>query len=327
MQIKLDPGAYMPTKAHRQDAGWENATCPVCGKKFHLKPSKLAKDKHHYCSRTCHIEAKKEYMKGEKNHQYGITGEKNASWKNGRRTTKYGYYMVYAPGHPFSRDRCVLEHRLIAEKYLLNEENSIEINGKRYLSPNYVVHHIDFDRKNNDPDNLVVMTKEEHQKLHATMNLPDKDPETGRFKKREVPFVKVVSDAKIPTLATEDSAGYDMYAQTDEPIIIKPHKAAMIRSGVAMSIPKGYAGFVFARSGLAIKKGLRPSTCVSVIDADYRGEIGLPIRNDSDEDRVIKKHDRIAQIVFMPILNPKFELVESLDETERGENGFGSSGL
>lgn len=310
---------------------FNNAKCPICGKEFHLKPSKLAIDKNHYCSRECHREAKKEYMKGEKNHQYGLRGDKNASWGGGRRLSNYGYYIIYAPDHPFAQkdNHCVFEHRLIAEKYLLTDDNSIEINGKKYLKPEYEVHHKDFNRTNNDPANLVVLTKSEHASIHSALNPNKRDERTGRFVKSEekVLFRKVVGTAKVPECATEDSAGYDMYAELEEPITIQPHKAVMIRSGVCLAIPKGYAGFVFARSGLATKDGIRPATCVSVIDADYRGEVGLPVRNDSDKPKTIKPHDRIAQMVFLPILKPEIEIVDSFDtNTDRGTGGFGSTG-
>ena len=310
------------------DRSWFNAKCPVCGATFHLKPSKLGKDKNHYCSRECHRKAKREYMKGNKNHQYGLTGEKNPTWKGGRKFTNYGYYSVYCPNHPFC-DRATLhvfEHRLVAEKYLLDDDNSVEINGKRYLRPDYDVHHIDFDRTNNDVNNLVVLKKSEHMRLHCKLNQAERDSETGRFVRKTVPFKKVKQSAKIPESATQDSAGYDMYAEIDDPVVIEPHKCVMIKSGVAMACPTGYAGFIFARSGLSVKHGLRPATCVSVIDADYRGEIGLPVRNDSDEPRTINPHDRIAQMVFLPILKPEIEIVEELDVTERGAAGFGSTG-
>lgn len=146
----------------------------------------------------------------------------------------------------------------------------------------------------------------------------------------KVQFKQVEITAMIPECATEDSAGYDMFAELDGPddtVTIPPHGAVMIRSGIAAAIPKGYAGFIFARSGLSTKKGLRPATCVSVIDADYRGEIGLPVRNDGDQPQVIEHHDRIAQMVFMPILKPEIEVVYDFDDvTKRGKGGFGSTG-
>ena len=147
---------------------WLNVTCPVCGKKFHLKPYKLGKDKNHYCSRTCHYKAKKQYCVGSGNHQYGLRGEKNASWRGGRKKSNYGYWLVQCIDHPFAWDKSgyVFEHRLIAEKYLLTEENSVVIDGKRYLSPEYDVHHINEIKTDNRPENLVVMKRGEHSRIH-----------------------------------------------------------------------------------------------------------------------------------------------------------------
>lgn len=145
-----------------------NVSCPVCGKRFHLKPYKVKIDKNHYCSLECHRLAKMEYMSGEKNHQYGLRGEKNASWCGGKRKTVYGYILVQSLGHPFAwnGNDYVFEHRLIAEKYLLTEENSVVIDGKRYLSPDYIVHHINGDRQDNRPENLEIMKKSEHSSRH-----------------------------------------------------------------------------------------------------------------------------------------------------------------
>lgn len=145
-----------------------NCICPICKKKFHLRPYVLKKNKNHYCSKECHRLAKTQYMKGNKNHQYGLKGNKNSSWKSDKKITNYGYLKIRCLDHPFKDcDDFVFEHRLIAEKYLLNNENSIEINGKKYLSQDYTVHHIDENKLNNKLENLQVMTKKEHSKIHA----------------------------------------------------------------------------------------------------------------------------------------------------------------
>ena len=268
-------------------------------------------------------------MKGEGNHQYGLCGEKNASWRGGKALSNYGYIEVYCPDHPFGDRKSprVFEHRLVAEKYLLTEENSIEIDGKRYLKPEYEVHHKDFCRTNNDVSNLVVLTKAEHNRLHSRLNAHKRDEKTGRFLPGKMIFKKVVPTAELPKRATDGSAGYDMYAELESPVEIPPHKSVMIKSGIAVSLPKNCAGFIYARSGLSTKFGLRPSTCVSVIDSDYRGEIGLPIYNDSDETRTINPHDRIAQMVISKVIVPEIEIVDSFDDTtERSDAGFGSTG-
>lgn len=150
-----------------------NVTCAVCGKKYHLKPYRIKRCKKNYCSIECHRIGKMEYMKGEKNHQYGLKGEMNATWYGGRKLNRYGYWQVQAIGHPFAvgRSEYVLEHRLVAEKYLLNKENSVLIDGKRYLSPDYVVHHKNGNKTDNRVENLEVMTLSEHQRLHNLKNV------------------------------------------------------------------------------------------------------------------------------------------------------------
>ena len=143
----------------------------------------------------------------------------------------------------------------------------------------------------------------------------------------KVQITKLRESAKIPTRGSERAAGYDLYACLDsESIEIAPHTTAKIGTGLAVAIPDGYFGAVFARSGLAAKEGLRPANCVGVCDSDYRGEYIVALHNDSDLARMVNNGDRIAQLVVMPYLAVEFEEVESLDETERGAGGFGSTG-
>lgn len=306
-----------------------NVTCPICGKKFHLKPSKLIKGKNHYCSRECHRVAKMEYMKGDKNHQYGLRGSKNPTWKSDRKLSRYGYRQVRCLDHPF-KDHAdfVFEHRLVAEQYLLNNDNSVVINGKRYLSPDYVVHHKDFDRLNNSPDNLEVMTHEEHQRLHTTLNPAKRNPVTGRFEKMTdvIKVKKTTPSAVLPKRSTAGAACYDLYADIDKAVEIKPHSTEMLQTHVAFEFPEEYCGLVFARSGISTKRHLRPSTCVSVIDSDYRGGVGLPIHNDSDEIQTVQPRERVVQLMFIKPIRVELQLADELAETERGDNGFGSSG-
>lgn len=144
----------------------------------------------------------------------------------------------------------------------------------------------------------------------------------------KVQFVKVREGAKIPERGSKFSAGRDIAACIPdlERVIIHPGETVKIPSGLAVKIPDGYFGGVFARSGLSTKQGLRPATAVSVIDSDYVGEIFIPIHNDSNEIRVIEHGQRICQLVILPYLNAEFEEVDKLENTERGDNGFGSSG-
>ena len=107
---------------------------------------------------------------------------------------------------------------------------------------------------------------------------------------------------------------------------ILAHTTQLVKTGLAFELPDGYFGAIFARSGLASKKGLRPANCVGVVDSDYRGEVMVALHNDTDNDVAIDANERIAQLVLMPYVNMTFEEVEELDATTRGEGGFGSTG-
>lgn len=137
---------------------------------------------------------------------------------------------------------------------------------------------------------------------------------------------KLDSVAKIPTRGSSSAAGYDLYGVNVKEIDIEPHTTVKIGTGLAMEIPEGYFGAIFARSGLATKKGLRPANCVGVVDSDYRGEVIVALHNDSNETVTVFPQDRIAQLVVMPYLNVDFTEVKDLDSTERGSGGFGSTG-
>ena len=137
---------------------------------------------------------------------------------------------------------------------------------------------------------------------------------------------KLSSTAIIPSLGTKDSAGVDLSADISENILIKPNEVVKIPTGIAVALPENTFGAIYARSGLATKQGLRPANCTGVIDRDYRGEIIVALRNDSDEARVVEPGQRIAQMVVIPYVGIDFVEVDSLDETERDIGGFGSTG-
>lgn len=140
----------------------------------------------------------------------------------------------------------------------------------------------------------------------------------------KVRIKKMFPEAIEPKRGTDGSAGYDLHAC--DATVILPKKSCMITTGIAMEIPNGYVGLVFARSGLATKQGLRPANCVGVIDSDYRGGIKVCLYNDSNAVREVNFGDRIAQLVIVPYIYPELELSETLSDTERGEGGFGSTG-
>ena len=137
---------------------------------------------------------------------------------------------------------------------------------------------------------------------------------------------KLREDAIIPTYGSEFAAGADLYACIPEPIIIQPGETAFIPTGLAMELPIGYAGLIYARSGLACKKGLAPANKVGVIDSDYRGEVMVALHNHSNQMVEVAIGERIAQLVITPYIAAVFNTVDNLDETTRGAGGFGSTG-
>ena len=141
-----------------------------------------------------------------------------------------------------------------------------------------------------------------------------------------VKIKKLNSNAIIPTYGTEFSAGADLYACLEETITVDAGETSFIKTGLAMEVPVGFAGFVYARSGLACKKGLAPANKVGVIDADYRGELIVALHNHSKNSIDIENGERIAQLVIAPFLTAQFEEAEELEDTARGTGGFGSTG-
>ena len=141
-----------------------------------------------------------------------------------------------------------------------------------------------------------------------------------------VKIKKLDPNATIPTYGTEFSAGADLYACMDEAVSINPGETAFVHTGLAMEVPVGFAGLIYARSGLACKKGLAPANKVGVVDADYRGEIMVALHNHSQSVALVEPGERIAQLVIAPFLTAVFEEASELDDTVRGEGGFGSTG-
>ena len=144
--------------------------------------------------------------------------------------------------------------------------------------------------------------------------------------KQEIKFIKLDKNATVPSYGTEFSAGADLYALPGQEIELKPNETTLVHTGIAMEIPEGYAGFVFARSGIATKRGLAPANKVGVIDSDYRGEIMVALHNHSDKIQKIEDNERLAQLVIMPYLRAQFIESEELEETKRASGGFGSTG-
>lgn len=142
----------------------------------------------------------------------------------------------------------------------------------------------------------------------------------------EIKIKKLSDKAMVPSYASPYAAGADLYACLDEPLTIEPHETGLIHTGIAIEVLTGFVGMIYARSGLASKRGLAPANKVGVIDSDYRGEILVALHNHSSEPQTIEHGDRIAQFVIMPYLTAKFVVKSRLSVTKRGKGGFGSTG-
>ncbi len=137
---------------------------------------------------------------------------------------------------------------------------------------------------------------------------------------------KLRTNAILPTYGSVEAAGADLYACLDEPIVIQPGESAFVPTGLAMELPKGCAGLIYARSGLACKRGLAPANKVGVVDSDYRGEFMVVLHNHGMHPQEIAHGERIAQLVITPILTPQYAEVQELTDTQRSAGGFGSTG-
>ena len=137
---------------------------------------------------------------------------------------------------------------------------------------------------------------------------------------------KLNEGATVPTYGSEFAAGADLYACEEGDVIIEPSQTKLIHTGIAMEIPEGLVGLIYARSGLASKKGLAPANKVGVIDSDYRGEIMVALHNHGTQAQTVSSGERIAQIVFAPYMTADFSVVDELGTTVRGAGGFGSTG-
>ena len=137
---------------------------------------------------------------------------------------------------------------------------------------------------------------------------------------------KLNENAILPTYGSAGAAGADLYACLDEAVTILPGETAWIPTGIALEVPVGCAGLVYARSSLGAKRGLAPANKVGVIDSDYRGEIRVVLLNHSKETQTVQPGERVAQFLITPVLTPEYEEVDELSDTQRGIGGFGSTG-
>lgn len=144
--------------------------------------------------------------------------------------------------------------------------------------------------------------------------------------KYDIKIKKLRDNAQMPTYGSDFAAGADIYAALDEAVSIAPGETRFIPTGLAFQIPEGYAGFMYARSGMASKRGLAPANKVGVIDADYRGEVMVALHNHGAEAQTVEAGERISQMIIAPFITANFIFSEELDDTQRGAGGFGSTG-
>ena len=137
---------------------------------------------------------------------------------------------------------------------------------------------------------------------------------------------KLSPNATVPTYGTDEAAGADLYACLDETVSIAPGETFWVGTGIALEVPKGCAGLIYARSSMGVKRGLAPANKVGVIDSDYRGEIRVVLLNHSNQVQTVSPGERIAQLIITPVLTPAYEEVAELSDTVRGVGGFGSTG-
>lgn len=142
----------------------------------------------------------------------------------------------------------------------------------------------------------------------------------------KVNIKKLNDNAIIPTYGSRFAAGADLYACIENDVVVNPHQTVMIPTGIALELPVGYAGLIYARSGLATKKGLAPANKVGVVDCDYRGEVKVSLHNHSEIAQTVAVGERVAQLVITPYITAEFITVDELSDTARGAGGFGSTG-
>lgn len=141
-----------------------------------------------------------------------------------------------------------------------------------------------------------------------------------------ISVMKLKENAKLPTYGSAEAAGADLYACVDAPVTVGPGETVWVPTGIALEVPRGCAGLIYARSGLACKRGLAPANKVGVIDSDYRGEVVVVLHNHGKQEQVIEPGERIAQLLITPVWTPAYREVSQLSSSERGTGGFGSTG-
>lgn len=311
-----------------------NVRCTQCGKWFYRKPSAITRfgnHQGHFCSRECCYENKKTYFRGENNHQFGLKGHLNASFKGEfteKRNVRQNDIWIYVPDHPFrNKSGRVKYHRYLVETNyssgLFDPACFIMINGTWYLKPELYVHHKDGNHDNNDIKNLQIVTKSEHRRIHNQMNPQPHDKANGRFCydwNKQVKIKFLTETAKMPYHGTNESAGWDLYADR----VVEEEDRYVYYTGVAVEIPKHFCGLILPRSSV-VKTGLIMGNSIGLIDRDYIGELSCVFYKRQGA-TPYKIGERIAQFFVSPVPDIEFVQVDELTPTSRGSGGYGSTG-
>lgn len=297
--------------------------CVNCNKYYFVKPSVYYKTINPTCCMSCAKKVRSKIMTGKGNHQYGLKGEFNSSYRSDLKLSIYGYVKVRCIDHPNADcDGFVLLHRLIMEQYLIENNPSSTyltfVDGYPFqlLSKKYIVHHKDGNKLNNVIENLKVETLAEHSRHHYIDKPIIRDQITGRYKGLQV------NQGKKLFKSFKFDAGLDISAA--ESGIVLSNGYSVISTDLFVNVPPGYVGLIWARSGLSIKYGI--SVGAGCIDSGYTGEVKVMLYNHGDLDYEYKIGDRIAQFLTIPINIEEYELVENFsNSTQRGSGGFGST--
>jgi len=305
-----------------------NIECPVCGKKFHVKPSRMKRQKNICCSKECSSTLRTEIFCGRNNHQYGLKGECNSSFKSDIMLSGYGYILLRRLEHPFrTQTNYVFFHRLVMEEYLqYNHPDSdflVSVEGfsERYLDPDIKVHHKNLNKLDNRISNLECTTLSEHQKYHNSIREHYRDEITGRFLKKSGKKKSNIN----PNLFKQHSqdAALDVLSSID--VMIPAKGSAIINTDLYVAIPENHVGLLWSRSGLSVKHKIEVGA--GCIDASYRGEVKVHLYNFGETDYKVSSGNKIAQLLTVPLNMLAYEEVDSLENTTRGEFGFGSTGV
>lgn len=299
------------SKESRKKEHLPNVKCWSCGVEFWIKESHLAMRKNPEricCSRDCSKLERSDRFSGSGNHQFGLKGELNASHKTDIRITNYGYVKIRCETHPLAdEDDYVLFHRVVYEQFLRESHQFdllVDMEGQLILPRDVLVHHIDGNKLNNSVSNLTTISLEEHTSLH----------------RREYRKGKVATGKLFKTHDLD--AGQDVFAA--ELKTIDPGESAVIHTDLRIEVPEGHVGLLWSRSGLSVKH--RIEVGAGCIDYGYTGEVLVHLYNHGKSAYVVEAGSRIAQLLTIPINIHRYDNIDSLSESSRGENGFGSTG-